>query len=80
MLNRSLMLAGCTVAALAGAARAQSDVYLLLQPGSFYELGCHGACTCPILVHAPLTGSFRLTRTTPDPLFDHYSITDVTWT
>jgi hypothetical protein len=46
---------------------------------SYYEFGCHGACTCPISIHEPLTGTFRLTRLAPSPLFDQYSVTDVLW-
>jgi hypothetical protein len=66
------------VAALTSLAHAQ-ELYRL-EPGSFYEYGCHGGCLCPIQVHAPITGTFHLTRTTPDPLFQNYVISDVQWT
>jgi hypothetical protein len=64
---------------LSAAAYAQTDVYRL-NAGSFYELGCHGGCECPISIHQPLVGTFRLTRVAPDPLFDHFDVTDVRWT
>src|SRR5262245_40213735 len=78
MSTRNLLLSACAVAALAAGAKGQ-EVYQL-QAGSFYEFGCHGGCACPILIHAPLTVTFRLTRTTPDPLFEHYLISNVRWT
>src|SRR4051812_14600708 len=72
---------GCAAGALMAlttAAVGQTDVYRL-NAGSFYELGCHGACECPILVHSALTGTFQLTRLAPDPLFARYAISDVQW-
>src|SRR2546423_495912 len=78
MLTRERGGAGCLAMALSATAGAQTEVYRL-NAGSFYELGCHGGCECPILIHQPLVGTFRLTRQPPDPLFEHYAITDVRW-
>jgi hypothetical protein len=68
---------GCA-ALIVGAAHAQTDLYRLNQ-GSFYEYGCHGGCACPIVFNLPMTGTFRLTRLTPDPLFEHFAVTDIRW-
>src|SRR4051812_32654511 len=62
----------------AGAADAQTTVYRL-NAGSFYEKGCHGGCACPILFHQALSGTFRLTRLAPDPLYEHYAVSGVRW-
>jgi hypothetical protein len=79
MLNRNTAWTGCAVVVFAAAAAlGQTEVYRL-NPGSFYEDGCHGACQCPILFREPLTGTFRLTTQSPDPLFQHYAVTDVNW-
>jgi hypothetical protein len=74
---RSLLLSGCAAGALTAGVHAQ-EVYRL-QPGSFYEFGCHGTCLCPIVEHSALSGTFRLTRTPPDPLFEHFAVTDIQW-
>jgi hypothetical protein len=78
MLNRNTAWAGCGALMFAAAAQGQTDVYRL-NAGSFYEYGCHGACECPIIFHEPLTGTFRLTRLSPDPLFEHFAVTEVHW-
>src|SRR5262245_48709758 len=67
----------CTALLVAASAHSQTDVYRL-NPGSFYEPGCHGACDCPV-INLPLAGTFRLTRLQPDPLFEHFEVTDVRW-
>ena len=59
-----------------------SYIYRLrLVPGSSLdEIYCTGPCLCPYHgVTSSLTGTFILTSTSPDPLFDHYTIRDVQW-
>lgn len=43
-----------------------------------FEWGCFGPCACPGL-SAPLAGDFKLVPEPPDPLFEHYGVTDVNW-
>jgi len=65
-------------------AHAQSSLpdtlfYDLVAPPSAFEYGCFGPCACPILVRAPLTGSFALRRSRVDPLYTYYDVLDVRW-
>src|SRR5439155_967051 len=53
-------------------------VYRLNQ-GSTYEQGCFGPCLCPVLIDAPVKGTFALTPTGSDGLFNTYAVTDVNW-
>ncbi len=50
-----------------------------LNQGSTYEQGCFGPCLCPVLVDAPVKGTFELTPTGSDGLFNTYAVTDVNW-
>jgi hypothetical protein len=52
--------------------------YVLTQ-GSTFEYGCFGPCECPVFVRSPVTGTFRLTKTGSDPLYDYYDVSDVRW-
>ncbi len=49
-----------------------------LDDSSTFEWGCFGPCACPVL-EAPLRGTFDLRRQAPDPLFEHYAVTNVMW-
>lgn len=50
-----------------------------LRVGSSEQTGCFGACQCPVLIEQPMRGRFLLTRVAPDPLFDHYTVSNVIW-
>src|SRR5947207_11844605 len=50
-----------------------------LNQGSTYEQGCFGPCLCPVLIDAPVKGTFALTPTGSDGLFNTYAVTDVNW-
>ena len=51
-----------------------------LYPGSYFEYGCFGPCACPVAVSDPLRGSFTFYRTSIDPLFTRFVITNIDWT
>ena len=76
MLLRSILSAAVVCSVCSSLATAQSHSYSL-ESGSTYERGCHDPCACPILFHGALSGSFRLTYLNSDPLYDHYSVTNV---
>src|SRR5437773_11332853 len=50
-----------------------------LNPASNYQQGCFGPCMCPILVGTDVRGTFVLTSTGFDGLFNTYAVTDVNW-
>lgn len=75
-------LAVCAVAAATGGAKAQTvtntALYQLNQDSSFEE-GCIPPCLCPDIVPVPVTGTFLLTPTGYDGLYDDYAVTSVNW-
>jgi hypothetical protein len=75
-------LALAVVSCAAAPARAQvADpiVYHLASPPSDFEWGCFGPCLCPVMVVAPLTGTFSFRQVATDPLYTYYEIGDVRW-
>src|SRR5947208_729335 len=56
----------------------QSKIYRL-ERNTTYQHGCFGPCECPIVESSGVRGLFRLTRTSSDPLFEYYAVTDVNW-
>jgi len=64
--------------ALAQGASDAATIYRL-NPASNYEQGCFGPCMCPILVGTDVRGTFVLTSTGFDGLFNTYAVTDVNW-
>jgi hypothetical protein len=64
---------------LFGAAPAVSGVLYELGGSSDQQIGCFAPCECPVLIRAPVTGTFRLTHLGFDGLFDHYAVTDIDW-
>jgi hypothetical protein len=50
-----------------------------LDDGSTFQRGCFDPCACPAGPILPIQGTFRLTPTSSDPLFDHYAVTNVEW-
>src|ERR1700690_3865460 len=72
----------CALAAAAGGAKAQTVtntiLYQLNQDSSFEE-GCIPPCLCPDMVPVPVTGTFLLTPTGYDGLYNVYAVTGVNW-
>ncbi len=52
--------------------------YGLTERSTFQE-GCWDPCACPITLEIPLRGTFDLTATGADPLFQHYAVSNVKW-
>lgn len=50
----------------------------VLKAGSTFDTGCFGPCLCPVL-QQPMQGTFRLQKTSVDPLFTRYDLLDVRW-
>ena len=78
----ALAVAACALAAAIGSARAQTVsntvLYQLNQDSSFEE-GCIPPCLCPDMVPVPVTGTFLLTPTGYDGLYNTYAVTNVNW-
>ncbi len=53
-----------------------SQIYRLTDK-SLYQDGCFPPCLCPIMVSSAITGTFRLSRASQDPLFTYYAVGDV---
>ena len=53
--------------------------YALDEP-SHFESGCQDPCACPVLIRAPVTGTFVLTLTGDNGLFRDYCVDAVDWT
>ena len=51
-----------------------------LDEGSTFERGCFAPCACPSGPRLPIRGTFRLTLSGSDPLFEYYAVTSVDWT
>jgi hypothetical protein len=72
----------CALAAATGDAKAQTvtnaALYQLNQNSSFEE-GCIPPCLCPDMVPVPVTGTFLLTPTGYDGLYDVYAVTSLNW-
>ena len=51
-----------------------------LDEGSTFERGCFAPCACPGGPRLPIRGTFRLTPSGSDPLFEYYAVTNVDWT
>lgn len=56
-----------------------SLVYALDPSAGEFEWGCFAPCECPVLVQAPLTGTFLLRRASIGPLYTNYDVLDVRW-
>jgi hypothetical protein len=77
--------AGCAVLLLLGTAAASvpasaqtGTLYRLNQDSSFQQ-GCFPPCLCPISAPVSVKGTFVLTPTGFDGLFNTYAVTDVNW-
>jgi hypothetical protein len=66
------------VAASSGQPISQTVLYRLNSDSSV-EQGCFPPCECPIMLSEPVKGTFLLTLTNSNSLFDTYAVTDVSW-
>src|SRR6266478_346281 len=75
----------CTASLILGvvapstAASAQTSTLYRLNKDSTFQQGCFPPCLCPIMIAVPVKGTFVLTPTGFDGLFDAYTVTDVNW-
>src|SRR5881396_3880438 len=60
-------------------ASAQTSTLYRLNKDSTFQQGCFPPCLCPIMIAVPVEGTFVLTPTGFDGLFDTYAVTDVNW-
>jgi hypothetical protein len=78
----ALGVAACALAAATGGAKAQTvtntALYQVNQDSSFEE-GCIPPCLCPDMFPVPVTGTFLLTPTGYDGLYNTYAVTNVKW-
>jgi len=73
-----VMAAWCVVAASSGQPNFQTVLYRLNSDSSL-EQGCFAPCECPTTLDGPVTGTFLLTLTNFNSLFNTYAVTDVNW-
>ncbi len=77
-----LRAAGCALASISIAVvptLTSATVPYVVVDGSAYEEGCFPPCECPVLIQAPLSGTFQLDLVGPGNVFDFYSVSDVRW-
>ena len=67
------------LAATTAPAEAPAGELYRLGKESTYQKGCFEGCACPVTPELPITGTFRLTSTGFDGLFEHYDVTEVNW-
>ena len=60
-------------------ATASARTLYRLNEDSTFERGCFPPCLCPVLIGAPVRGTFVLTPTGFDGLFSTFAVTDVSW-
>jgi hypothetical protein len=51
-----------------------------LDDDSTFQRGCFAPCACPVMEQGAVKGTFRLTPSSSDPLFQYYTVTNVNWT
>src|SRR6266702_4325868 len=73
----ALLLLGVVTASTP--ASAQTGTLYRLNKDSTFQQGCFPPCLCPIMIAVPVKGTFVLTPTGFDGLFDTYAVTDVNW-
>ena len=61
------------------AASAQGGTLYRLNKDSTFQQGCFPPCLCPITIPVPVKGTFVLTPTGFDGLYDTYAVADVNW-
>ena len=67
------------IGAVSTPASAQTGTLYRLNEDSTFQQGCFPPCLCPIMISVPVKGTFVLTPTGFDGLFDTYAVTDVNW-
>src|SRR5438093_6915238 len=67
------------VAGSSPASAQTSTLYRLNNKDSTFQQGCFPPCLCPIMIAVPVKGTFVLTPTGFDGLFNTYAVTDVNW-
>src|ERR1051326_4003231 len=60
-------------------ASAQGGTLYRLNKDSTFQQGCFPPCLCPITIPVPVKGTFVLTPTGFDGLYDTYAVADVNW-
>jgi len=78
MVTAAVLLVVLTPRAAAAQGTAPASTRYVLEDASLFATGCFDLCACPVL-ESPLKGTFVLTRLAPDPLFEHYQVSDVNW-
>jgi hypothetical protein len=63
----------------ANAQLATNPVAYELNKGSSFQQGCFPPCLCPVMIRAPVSGTFLLIPTGFDGLFYTYAVTNVAW-
>lgn len=59
---------------------ANSSVHYRLDDNSTFQRGCFDPCACPVMEQGGIKGTFLLTPSSSDPLFQYYAVTNVSWT
>jgi hypothetical protein len=78
MAAASIVLALVAIPSWPQIAVESGPVYVLSERAT-YQSGCFPPCLCPVLEQAPVRGTFRLTFTGFDGLFNTYVVSDVSW-
>jgi len=60
-------------------ASSPKSVIYKLEKDTLFQRGCFGPCACPVLISSSVRGTFVLTHTGYDGLFDNYAVTNVNW-
>jgi hypothetical protein len=58
---------------------AENSVAYQLDPDTSYLQGCFPPCLCPLMIGVPIKGTFLLTPTGFDGLYNTYAITNISW-
>ncbi len=51
-----------------------------LDEDATFQRGCFAPCECPVMERGAVKGTFKLTPSGSDPLFQYYAVTNVNWT
>jgi len=79
---KSVLVVACALAVATGGANAQTvtnSVLYCLNASSTFEQGCIPPCECPDMLPVPVRGTFWLTPTGYDGLYNNYAVTNVNW-
>ncbi|HEV2208776.1 MAG TPA: hypothetical protein VG167_08360 [Verrucomicrobiae bacterium] len=68
----------CEAVAPSTSSQAQTLLYRLNTDSTFQQ-GCFPPCLCPVMISAPVTGTFLLTPTGSNGLFSTYAVRQVNW-